>query len=90
MHDVFVTWTHNIAYLGVDENGYEEGGGSSDEDEQETVDVGGLPVPETPARSSSTGGSAARGGGAARGDRAGRVERGRAGGAGGGAVRVRE
>jgi len=35
----------HIANHGTDDNGYEEGGGSSDEDEQETGDLGGLPVP---------------------------------------------
>jgi hypothetical protein len=34
-----------IANLGADDNGY-EGGGSSDEDEQETVDLAGIPVAE--------------------------------------------
>jgi hypothetical protein len=38
--------THNTANLGADDNGY-EGCGSSDEDEQEAVDLGGLSVLET-------------------------------------------
>lgn len=45
--EFFKSMEAQIDSFSLDDNGYEEGGGSSDEDEQETVDLGGLPVPET-------------------------------------------
>ncbi|EER91090.1 homeobox protein knotted-1-like 4 [Sorghum bicolor] len=43
--EFFRSMEAQIDSFSLDDNGYEEGGGSSDEDEQETGDLGGLPVP---------------------------------------------
>ncbi|WVZ60083.1 hypothetical protein U9M48_010149 [Paspalum notatum var. saurae] len=44
--EFFRSMEAQIDSFSLDDNGY-EGGGSSDEDEQETADLAGLPVPET-------------------------------------------
>ncbi|TKV92087.1 hypothetical protein SEVIR_9G140700v4 [Setaria viridis] len=44
--EFFRSMEAQIDSFSLDDNGY-EGGGSSDEDEQETVDLAGIPVPET-------------------------------------------
>ncbi|XP_066392514.1 homeobox protein knotted-1-like 4 [Miscanthus floridulus] len=45
--EFFRSMEAQIDSFSLDDNGYEEGCGSSDEDEQETADLGSLPVPET-------------------------------------------